>query len=57
MPTAKKTTKNTKAKKACCGKKDCKSASKDACFKTGLIVVLACVAGLLAFGTYMMVYR
>ncbi|MBO7664321.1 hypothetical protein J6S46_00450 [Candidatus Saccharibacteria bacterium] len=57
MPTAKKTTKNTKAKKACCSKKDCKCASKDACFKTGLIVVLACIAGLLAFGTYVMVYK
>lgn len=51
MPTAKKT---TKTKKACCNKKGCVCA-KDTNFKTGLIVVLACIAGLLAWGTFMMV--
>ena len=58
MPTAKKTTKTaTKAKKACCDKKGCKCAAKDTCFKTGLIIVLACIAGLLAFGSYMLVKK
>lgn len=48
MPT-KKTTKP--AAKKCCGKKDCKC-NKDTSFKTGLIVVIACITGLIVFGTY-----
>ena len=48
MPTKK--TAKPAAKKACC-KKNC-NCVKDTSFKTGLIVVIACITGLVVFGTY-----
>ena len=50
MPTKKST--KTAAKKPCACKKNCKCAVKDTSFKTGLVVVIACITGLIVFGTY-----
>ena len=51
MPAAKKTNK-TASKKACACKKNCKCAVKDTSFKTGLVIVVACITGLIVFGAY-----